>query len=120
MKRFLFITFFVILSFKAFSQITVNYPDGKKLFYHQGDTIHLTVVMKLSSQSCLEGMRKTYLYYSGCKDLVKTQWSQCPNNIFRKYLVIQVTADAGKKAKVTITRDTDKESFFRQETFIIK
>lgn len=116
----LLIALFVLVSAPACSQISVKYMSAKRAFYHPGDTVRMVVVLKLNPQSCLDGMKKTYVYYSGCEDLYNKPWHQSPNKLFYKELLIKISTRARGKAKVTMTRDTDKDSFFRQESFIIK
>jgi hypothetical protein len=103
----------------ACAQIGVRYLGAKRPFYHHGDTVRVTVMMRLSPGSCLEGMKKTYLYFSGCEDILKAPWVKCPNYVFQKNLAIKLGAKADK-AKITITRNTDKDSYFKQETLMIK
>jgi hypothetical protein len=116
----LLIALFVLVSAPSFSQIALKYTGAKRAFYHQGDTIGLVLVMKLNPRSCLDGMKKTYIYYSGCEDILQKNWKQLPNRLFQKHILVKISTQGGHKARVTITRDTDKESFFRQEAFNIK
>ena len=119
MRKLILSLFFVLVSANVFSQISVRYSGTKRAFYHHGDTIHIAVMLKLNPKSCLDGMKKTYIYYSGCEDLLKTEWRKSPTNIFQKNIIVKIGGN-GNKAKITITRNTDKDSFFRQETFNIK
>lgn len=116
--KFIIIVFFALLSTDAFSQISVRYNGAKKSYYHHGDTVRITVLLRLNPKSCLEGMKKTYIYLSGCEDVLRGQWVKRPNNIFQKDVALKIGIKADK-AKMTITRNTDKESYFRQETLII-
>jgi hypothetical protein len=120
MTRLIFSLFFALVSANVFSQINVRYAGAKKSLYHRGDTIHIAVVMRLNPKSCLDGMKKTYIYFSGCEDTRKAQWRKLPNSIFQKDMVIRIADNAKNKAKVTVTRSTDKDSYFRQETFNVK
>lgn len=117
--KFLFIVFFALMSVHVFSQISVRYYSAKKSSYHPGDTIRISVLLRLNPKSCLDGMKKTYIYFSGCEDILRTQWMKRPNNIFQKDMILKMNTQA-EKAKMTITRNTDKESYFRQETLMIK
>jgi hypothetical protein len=119
-RRMASLLFFAFLSANVFSQINVRYYGAKKSFYHHGDTIHVAVVMRLNPKSCLDGMRKTYIYFSGCEDIRRAQWKKLPKNLFYKEMTVRVADNAKSKAKMTITRSTDKDSYFRQETFNIK
>ena len=119
MKHFITVLF-VLMSATAFSQITVRYIGAKRTFYNRGDTIRLVVMMRLSPQSCLDGMKKTYIYFSNCENLSNKPRYQSRDKVFCKEMYVRLIGIAGKKAKVTITRDTDKDSFFRQESFNIK
>jgi hypothetical protein len=118
--RLLTTALFVLMSASAFSQISVRYMGAKRAYYQVGDTIHVNVYVKLSAESCLDGMRKTYIYFSGCEDITGRKWRQLPNKVYQKDIAIRITGKAKSRAKVTITRNTDKESFFKQESFNIR
>jgi hypothetical protein len=120
MRRLFVIWLVMLISGNAFSQISIRYLNGKKTCYHYGDTIRIEVMMSLNPKSCLEGMKKSYIYLSGCEDILKSQWMKRANNIYQKNLALKVTGNAKNKAKLTLTRNTDKESYFRQETFNVK
>lgn len=111
---------FALFATNIFSQIIINYPNEKKQFYHRGDTIHVVVMMKLNPKSCIDGIKKTYIYFSGCEDIIKAQWIKHSNNTFQKDLALKIAEGKNNKAKMTITRNTDKESYFRQEQFNIQ
>lgn len=111
---------FVMMTVTALSQISVRCMSAKRTSYQRGDTIRVMLVMRLNPQSCLEGMKKTYVYLSGCEELSRFSWRQLPNKIFEKEMVLRISDNARGKAKITVTRDTDKDSFFRQEVFNIK
>lgn len=118
--RHVLVILFLLIKISVSSQIAVKYVSAKKAFYNQGDTLSVLVLMKLDSQSCLQGMKKTYIYFSGCENLGIGQWQQFSAGFFRKKMLIRITGNEKHKAKITITRNTDKESFFRQEVFNIK
>lgn len=120
MKKWVITLLFVLISANIFAQINVRYSGTKRNIYHRGDTIHIAVLMRLNPKSCLDGMKKTYIYFSGCEDELNSQWKKYPNNIFAKNMIVRINSNAKDKAKVTITRNTDKDSYFRQETFNIK
>jgi hypothetical protein len=121
MTKFTFsLLFALMMSANVFSQINVRYSGAKRSLFHRGDTIHVAVVMRLNPKSCLDGMRKTYIYFSGCEDIRNAQWQKLPGNLFRKEMIIRIAANAKNKARLTITRNTDKDSYFRQETFNVK
>lgn len=120
MKRFIYIMLLFLFAQNSSAQISIKFASPKRAAYHHGDTIHVAVMMRLNPQSCLEGMKKTYIYYSGCADILSAQWVKRPNNIFQKNLILKIDNGDKTKAKVTITRNTDKESLFRQELFNIK
>jgi hypothetical protein len=111
---------FALVAASGYAQIAVRYPGAKKALYHRGDTLSMVVLLKLNPKSCLDGMKKTYVYYSGCENVRDKGWKQLPSRIFQKEIIIRITDNARDKAKVTITRDTDKESFFRQEVLNIR
>jgi hypothetical protein len=117
--RFFFIIFFALVSGSVFAQISVRYYGAKKSFYHPNDTVRMSVLLRLNPKSCLDGMKKTYLYFSGCEDILRAQWVKRPNNIFQKDVLLKINEKAGR-AKMTVIRNTDKESYFRQETLTIK
>lgn len=117
--RTLFFILFALLSVNVFSQIGIRYSSAKKSYYHPGDTARITILMRLNPKSCLEGMKKTYIYYSGCEDILNGQWMKRPNYIFQKEVLLRISAKQNK-ARMTIVRETDKESLFRQETLTIK
>ena len=121
MTKFTFsLLFALMMSANVFSQINVRYSGAKRSLFHRGDTIHVAVVMRLNPKSCLDGMRKTYMYFSGCEDIRNAQWQKLPGNLFRKEMIIRIAGNAKNKARLTITRNTDKDSYFRQETFNVK
>lgn len=103
----------------ATAQISVKCQGGRRPFYHRGDTVNLEILLKLSPQSCLEGMKKTYVYFSGCEAVGQGAWTRLPGNVFRKPVKLLLTGGSKDKSKVTVVRNTDKESLFRQETFKI-
>jgi hypothetical protein len=114
------IILFLLIKVSVSSQIAVKYVSAKKAFYNKDDTLSVMVLMKLDSQSCLQGMKKTYIYFSGCEDTGFRQWQQLSTGVYRKDMLIRILGNTKNKAKLTITRNTDKESFFRQEVFNIK
>lgn len=119
MKQSLFLILFLLFSLLCAAQITVKYPSGKQAYYHRGDTVRVIVSMKLNPQSCLDGMKKTNVYFSECEDILNNQWYKSSNNMFVKVLLLRINGRKKDKAKLTVVRDTDKESLFRQETFKI-
>lgn len=119
MKR-MIIALFLFFPLCGFSQIAVRYAYGKRPYYQRGDTVRLIVAMKLNPKSCLDGMRKTYVYFSECEEVTRRPWKASPNGIFVKDMLIRVIGKSKNKAKITITRDTDKESLFRQEVINLK
>jgi hypothetical protein len=118
MRTKLFIIALLVFA-NAFSQVCLKYYGAKKPFYHPGETVRIAVQVKLNPNSCMAGMKNTYLYFSGCENILNVQWSKGPNNVFQKDILVKLGQKTGK-AKITVTRNTDKESFFRQETLIIK
>lgn len=120
MMKQILILLFVLIPASASTQISVRYTSAKRTYYHHGDTIGMTVMMRLSPQSCLDGMKKTYIYFSNCENVSDAPWRQSRNKIFYREMLVKVAGNAGEKAKMTITRDTDKDSFFRQESWMIK
>ncbi len=118
LRRLLFCVL-LTLPMLCMAQISVQYPDGTKPSYRQGDTVRMTATMKLGPQSCLDGMKKTAIYFSECEDLLKKPWTNAGGNAFRKEMLIRIIGKKKDKATVTISRKTDKESLFRQETFKI-
>lgn len=120
MSRLACLFLFALISANAFGQINVRYVSARKPYYHRGDTIRVAVVMRLNPKSCLDGMRKTYLYFSGCEEVHKAPWRRLPNDLFEKEMTLRIARDTKNKARLTITRNTDKDAYFRQETFNIK
>jgi hypothetical protein len=118
--RSVLIIFFLLMKISVSSQITVRYVSAKRAFYSRNDTLSIVLVVKIDSRSCLQGMKKTYLYFSGCEDIGFGQWQQFSAGVYRKYMIIHIKGNTKNRAKLTITRNTDKESFFRQEIFNIK
>ena len=112
----------LVLCLPAFAaaQISVKCQGGKRPFYHRGDTVNLEILLKLSPRSCLEGMKKTYVYYSGCEAVAQGAWTRLSGNVFRKPVKLLLTGGSKGKSKVTVVRNTDKESLFGQETFKIE
>lgn len=119
LMKHLFMVIFVLLPMTSYSQIAIKYVGGERAFYHRGDTVSMVIQMRLSPQSCLDGMKKTYLFFSGCEKVKDNQWRQLPSRIFQKQISVRIT-DNARKAMVTVTRDTDKESLFKQEIIKLK
>lgn len=110
---------FLLLALGCSAQIAVSYPGGTQKSYRPGDTVHMTVRVRLNPRSCVEGMKKTKIYFSECEDIHNGAWSKGANNIFTKEMVVRIIGKKKDTARVTISRNTDKESLFHQETFNI-
>jgi hypothetical protein len=118
MVKFLAISVFILFSsLEVFSQITVQYIKGEKTNYAIGDTIMLSVRIKVPDETCLDGMNQTKFFQSGITILQQSLWQEIRKGYWQKEISIIITGNKKGKAMLTILRRNDKQSISHQEQF---
>jgi|GEM_PF-2001562 len=99
------------------AQVRIDYTNGRKTTYQQGDRVELSITLRCVPETCLSGMRQSKIFLSGLGMVSQTDWKQLGTGLFQKLISVEITEGKSKESKLTVMRRVDKESLFRQEIF---
>ena len=115
----LIFSFLCLLFLSVNAQIRIDYLNTKKEYYNLGDTVKVKIVMKSDPKTCLSGMNQTKIFTAGCETVWEDKWVETAKGLFTKKIYLKLRSTK-KENKLTVMRNTDKDSFLKQEIFKVK
>jgi len=114
----LILGFFLIVGpFAGFSQINIIYTKGEKLSYNIGDTVSVSIQLKVPVETCLDGMNQTKLFQGGISIIKQSSWQEIKRGFWQKEISLIITGNKKGTAMLTVMRRNDKQSVSYQEQF---
>jgi hypothetical protein len=118
MRKYLTISALILFSsLNAFGQINVQYIRGEKAIYNLGDTIMLSIQIKVPVETCLDGMNQTKFFQRGISIIKQSPWQEIKKGFWQKEISLIITGNKKGDALLTILRRNDKQSISYQEQF---
>jgi hypothetical protein len=102
---------------EVFGQINVQYIKGEKAAYSIGDTVTLSIQVKVPAETCLDGMEQTKFFQRGISIIKQSSWHEIRKGYWQKEISLVITRNRKGNAVITIMRRNDKQSVSCQEQF---
>jgi hypothetical protein len=113
LKKTIICTLILFSSVNVFGQIQVQHK-GEKTSYYLGDTVTLSIQIKVPSETCLDGMNQTKLFQRGISIIRQSAWHEIKKGYWQKEISLIINKG---NATLTILRKNDKQSITHQEKF---
>jgi hypothetical protein len=113
------IIYLTIISQIGFAQIEIKIQSGEKASYQVGDNIGIKVFITSLPQTCAEGMERVKFYQSGIKITSQSTWKELKKGSWMKDVMISIVGNKKGMGLLTITRNSDKESYTKQIKFML-
>ncbi len=117
MRRFILWNFLIFFSLTGLSQISTKYTKGEKTSYNIGDTVTISIMVKVPVETCLDGLNQTKLFQSGISIIMQSPWQEIRRGFWQKEISLIITGNKKGSAILTIMRRNDKQSVSYQEQF---